>query len=303
VSSASPPKISVVIPSHNASDTLPSTIEALLRDQEQAGIPLEVVVVDDGSDDGTSGVIRSFEQLMFVRTEHMGPGGARNAGAEHATGDVLVFLDSDDQPLAGWVAQIAAAFDDVSVGFATWPAAVTDPRWNKTLTWFPDRHGPDGVLALAGCFGLRRSVFDDIGGYDPALRIGENSDLCQRAVARCNELGLSARRLTEVTIDITFGKPAAHYDLHRLEAMEYLLDRDAADLCRDRERRSTTHAIAAVNAARCEQWARARRHAWRSFTAQPLDVRAFSRVLGTCAPPLGRRLWSADERRRRVDES
>lgn len=293
-------KISVVIPALNAASTLPDTLVAVCAQDHLPGAVVEVIVVDDGSEDGTAEVARSFNNVQLVRSQGLGPGGARNRGVEDAAGEILVFLDSDDMPLPGWSAQIAAAFSDAAVGFATWPALVREPDGVRTATWFPDRHGPEGVLSLAGCFAVRRSVFDGVGGYDPALRMGENSDLCVRARAHAGELGLTTKRMPSVTMKISFGKPPAHYDRYRLEAMEHLLSRDAAVYRDDPSKRAKAHAIAAVNAARAEEWRRARGHAWKSFLARKRDARGLARLAATLLPPLGRRYWLAEGRRSRV---
>lgn len=297
--------VSVVIPAHNASATLGGVLQAVLGQERPDQVALEVIVVNDGSDDDTAGCARRFSEVLLVEGEQQGPSGARNNGASRASGEILVFLDSDDQPLDGWLRQIAEAFESDHVGFATWPALVAQTGADRTeaKTWYPDRHGPDGVLALAGCFGLRRFVFDDIGGYDPVLRVGENSDLCRRARVRCGELGLETRRLDVVTIAISFGKPPSHYDRQRLEAIEHLLVRDAAEYVADPERAGRAYGIAAVNAGRCGEWGRARRHAVAAIKVRPRERRNYGRLLLACLPPLGQRRWAAEGRRSRVDGS
>ena len=89
-------KLSVIIPAYNAAATLG---EALQSVEQQHVQPFEVVVVNDGSTDGTAKVIQSFMDrlpLVCVNQENAGLGAARNAGMRAAKGDAWAFLDADD---------------------------------------------------------------------------------------------------------------------------------------------------------------------------------------------------------------
>jgi mycofactocin glycosyltransferase len=110
----------VVIPARNAAGTLPRVLESLAA---QDPAPAEVLVVDDGSDDETS---------TLAADHGARAGGARNDGWAAATGDVVVFLDSDAVPLPGWgagVAQAAAEFSGALVGCARTFDADTPWGW------------------------------------------------------------------------------------------------------------------------------------------------------------------------------
>src|SRR3954468_2829862 len=95
---AGPPEVTVVIPTRDAWDLLPATLTGALAQEEVA---LEVVVVDDGSRDGTAAGLaewaRADPRLRVCRLEpSAGVGAARNAGIERARGEWLAFLDHDD---------------------------------------------------------------------------------------------------------------------------------------------------------------------------------------------------------------
>jgi glycosyltransferase involved in cell wall biosynthesis len=108
---AEPRRVSVVIPARNEAIFIPRVIQAVLA-QRPAGVDLEVIVVDDGSTDGTAEAARAAGASAVV---HAGAGGnpaaARNRGAAVATGDPLVFLDADCIPAQGWLAAILAAHE------------------------------------------------------------------------------------------------------------------------------------------------------------------------------------------------
>lgn len=87
-------RYSVIIPTRDRRALLGRTLESVFAQTHQ---PAEIIVVDDGSSDGTLEFVESLNnRVRLVRQRHRGPGAARNAGAAVATGDYLAFLDSDD---------------------------------------------------------------------------------------------------------------------------------------------------------------------------------------------------------------
>ncbi len=91
--------ISVVIPARNAAATIGAVVDALAA---QDPAPEEVIVVDDASDDGTPAIAQARGAKVVRLEQSRSAGGARNRGWEEASGDVVVFLDSDAVPAAGW---------------------------------------------------------------------------------------------------------------------------------------------------------------------------------------------------------
>jgi GT2 family glycosyltransferase len=103
-------QVSVVIPTFERMDVLPEVLRALER---QGGAPsFEVVVVDDGSRDGTPDLLARYEgglPLRSLRQPNRGPAAARNAGVAAATGELVAFLGDDTVPEPGWLASHVAA--------------------------------------------------------------------------------------------------------------------------------------------------------------------------------------------------
>jgi glycosyltransferase involved in cell wall biosynthesis len=91
--------VGIVIPTYNAAATAPAAVESALA-QEPA--PAQVVVVDDGSTDGTADALRKYAgRIEYVRQANRGPAAARNAGLARLATDTVMFLDADDLLLPG----------------------------------------------------------------------------------------------------------------------------------------------------------------------------------------------------------
>jgi cellulose synthase/poly-beta-1,6-N-acetylglucosamine synthase-like glycosyltransferase len=166
------PGLSVVVPVRDGAVTLPSCLAAVFA--SQAVPPLEVIVVDDCSRDGSAAVAERFP-CRVVRLEHgRGPSVARNRGAREARGDVLVFVDADVLVAPDTLARLSAALDDAPAAFATY---AREPRHGNfatvlyhTLSLRSLRDTGERVPVLYSyCLAMRADVFRETGGFDPAF--------------------------------------------------------------------------------------------------------------------------------------
>lgn len=116
--------ISIIIPTYNRKDELENLLPSL-RSQE-CPIPFEIMVVDDGSTDGTRELLERLSKewkgkLRFIGQMHGGTGVARNLGIRHAHGDILVFVDSDCIAPRGWLNKLTSVFVNLQIGAAGGP--------------------------------------------------------------------------------------------------------------------------------------------------------------------------------------
>jgi len=101
------PTISVVIPVYNAAEFIGEALDSVFA---QTCLPLEVIVVDDGSEDHTPDVVASYaDKVTYIRKERGGPGSARNVGIRAASGQWIAFLDGDDIWLPTLLERLARA--------------------------------------------------------------------------------------------------------------------------------------------------------------------------------------------------
>ncbi len=189
---------SIVIPAWNAWDHTRRCLQSL---GSTLGPSDQVVVVDNGSTDGTRQALAAYAWVEVVANEeNRGFAGGCNDGAAKARGDVVVFLNSDTIVPAGWLDELLAPFDRNDVG-AVGPRsdnvsgrqktpAVPDPDEDpQAFSEFAEewRVIHSGQTSDAGrltgfCLALRKSVFDELGGFDERFEIGgfEDDDLCRR---------------------------------------------------------------------------------------------------------------------------
>jgi hypothetical protein len=162
-------RVSVIVPARDAEATLPRTL-ATLAEQDLEDT-YEVIVVDNGSRDGTAALAEGAAAVTRVvrRARGEGPGAARNAGVEAAEGSTLVFLDSDCRAAPGWLAagvQALGAADLVQGRVLPDPSAPLGP-FDRTLAVGDDH----GLYESANLF-VRRSVFELVGGFPAGLEAG-----------------------------------------------------------------------------------------------------------------------------------
>lgn len=156
------PVISVIIAARDAEPTLERALTAL-GDQELED-DYEVIVVDDGSRDQTPEIVRghgSFARLL-TNPQSLGPGAARNRGAEVAQGAILAFTDADCFPTRRWLASGLAQMHEADLVQGPVRPDPTVPRTPFDRTLVVERGG--GFYPTANLF-VRRRVFEAVGGF------------------------------------------------------------------------------------------------------------------------------------------
>ncbi|WP_308220563.1 glycosyltransferase [Humibacter sp. RRB41] len=181
--------VSVVVPARNAAMTLNAQLEALA--QQKVSCAWEVLISDNGSTDATRDVAERWAgRIPLLRvidaSARRGASAARNLGAAAASGELLLFCDADDVIAPGWVNQMAKALDvyalvgGVLENHSLRRSHGVSVSWNASAEirlryWTRYEATPGSNL------GIRRTIFDELGGFDEYLVTGEDVDLCWRA--------------------------------------------------------------------------------------------------------------------------
>jgi glycosyltransferase involved in cell wall biosynthesis len=183
-------RISTVIPAYNRADLIGETLRTVLS---QSRPPAEVIVVDDGSTDGTADVVAGFgPAVTLLRQANAGAGAARNAGFARATGDIIHFMDSDDlSSLNHYAVQGAAIEAGADLAYGPWLWAQFDGMQLRTdglahqQAPLPDDL-PMDMRVLSGwvtvfqpCM-FRRALVEAAGPYRTDLKPSEDTEMLYR---------------------------------------------------------------------------------------------------------------------------
>lgn len=174
------PAVSALVPVWNGAEFLAEAIESILAQDPPVA---EVVVVDDGSTDGSGDVARAFgPRVRCVRREHAGLAATRNAAVRAAQGDLVAFLDADDLWPAGRLARLLAALEqDPGCGIVQGrlQRMVRDERTASWTLVNESWRAPNVATAL-----IRRSVFALVGPFDEQVAGADDVDWLLRAKER-----------------------------------------------------------------------------------------------------------------------
>jgi len=186
---ATSPSISVVIPMRNAEKTIAKTLDSAMG---QAYMPIEIIVIDDGSKDDSPYQVKalSLNPVRLIRQEHQGVSIARNTGIAHAYGDIVAFLDADDEWNSRYlstIVQLAKDHPECSI-FAT-GYAIEDSTGHKRqphiqdLNFTEDSGEMTHYFAIAAhsypplwtsAVAVKRSAIEAIGGFPAGIHAGED---------------------------------------------------------------------------------------------------------------------------------
>lgn len=184
--------ISVVIPAFNCEKTIAQSLTAILH-QTLAESILEIIVVDDGSTDGTFLLVKSFKGVRGIEQQNAGPACARNRGSKESRGEFIFFTDSDCVPEKDWLEKSLRHFTDFSVGVVAGSYGIANQenllarciykeiifRHHVRMPKYPKSFGSYN-------FGVRRNIFSEVGGFNESYRhaSGEDNDLSYKILKR-----------------------------------------------------------------------------------------------------------------------
>jgi len=197
------PGISAIIPAYNSA---PFIAQAIASIRAQSHPVDEIIVVDDGSTDDTAGVVRALgTDIHYLYQPNAGPSAARNQGVSAARGELIAFLDADDQWTPTRIAQQLAVFrQHPEVALVAGDMAEIDPRGNVLVPSVLEQHGirqtfarldgsplPRALATLleinfipTGSVLVKRAALQATGGFDTTIHYGEDLEVWAKIAAR-----------------------------------------------------------------------------------------------------------------------
>ena len=199
--------VSVVVPAFNAAKTIRETLQSI---SQQTHTALDVIVVDDGSTDETAAIVRSHSasdpRFRLVSKPNAGVASARNEGTKASKGEFIAFIDADDlwhpTKIEKQLKALMAGGPDTALVYS--PFRVIDADGNVLASphkygvsgWVIYRHFHTNLVGNGSALLIRKSVLEELGGFDPWLR-REGAEGCEDLLL---QLRIAARyRFAEVS--------------------------------------------------------------------------------------------------------
>ena len=194
--------ISVVIPAYNAERWIGRAIESVLN---QTVRPAETIVVDDGSTDDTIGMVQEYKTAVrYVHQQNAGPGVARNRGISEAKSEWIAFLDADDEWLPHKIeSQVrilernrdikwcSSAHEGITgkdaLPYSLPKGLQLELQQRGSLPYFSAL--VKGITIGTPGFIIRRSVFNELGGFDPEMPAGQDTEMWCRIALYYRRIG------------------------------------------------------------------------------------------------------------------
>jgi glycosyltransferase involved in cell wall biosynthesis len=174
------PLVTVIVPVYNGERYVGSALKSILGQDYR---PLEIIVVDDGSVDGSADIVKSFPEVRYLHQCNQGVAVARNTGLDAAQGQFIAFLDQDDS----WMPNKLNRQIDYLLKYAQVDCIITKsrlflepgieaPSWLKKDLLLEDHEGyfPSALV-------VRKTAFEKVGRFDPAYSMSSDSDWFFRA--------------------------------------------------------------------------------------------------------------------------
>ena len=183
------PRVSVILPTYNRAQFIAEAINSVLS---QSYRNFELIVVDDGSVDGTDQIVSCIrdQRLIFIRQENRGRSHARNTALHLARGELVAFLDSDDLYLPGKLALQVEYMDRYSdAGMIYTSASCIDQDGNDLQARYRAMHSGKiyrhiaffrPVTITLPTVMVRRELLAQVGGFDPRMSRFEDTDMWRR---------------------------------------------------------------------------------------------------------------------------
>lgn len=282
-----PPTVSIIVPVLNGASYIPKAIETVLA---QSWEDFELIIVDDGSTDGTAAVVHTYddERIRYFYQPNRGLSAARNSGIRMARGGWLAFLDCDDfwhpEKLAAQL-DVARRVPEAGLVYCAASSTTMDGEVVCEIpaliegAVLPELLRGNRVAGSASSAMVRREVFDRVGIFDEELRCSEDWDMWLRVAAVTTIARVETPLVCCRNTPGSLGKKIAVLRDSNLKILSRAFDTYASGFRQLRRRaHAVVHLTAAINYQEMGAFAEARAELLRAAGFQPLSVRLYWRL-------------------------
>lgn len=279
------PLISVIIPTYNDGTSISNSIESVIN---QTFGNWELIIIDDGSDDGSESIIQNYfldPRIKYYYQSNQGVSKARNFGSVKAKGEFLVFLDSDDLVKPNWLLEFYSAW-------------LENKRHKVFQMGFELKHGNNTGIQdsipeegkynpiLSGTFMISKKCFYELGGYDPSLSFGENTELFIRYQKLNSQIILIPHSLLIYNQSSEGGSKNLQ---NMIDSILIILDKHQDSL--HNNVKFLYNQILGVNYMRFRKYKEATHYLWEAFLLKPHKIDTIGRLMISLFPPLAKKLY------------
>lgn len=276
------PYFSVIIPSFNRAHTIVRTINGIL---EQNFNDFELLIVDDGSSDSTKETIEVFlndSRIKYFYQNNAGVCAARNNGAKNATGDYLIFLDSDDFVEKDWLKD----FYDINnkkndILFCSMKLIKADHSIKLTSCLNPYEDGKSKGITTAGSWAIKKEVFFEAGMYDEKIKFGENTELRFRLDERNLKMGMVDKYNFIYYESIDGGSKNLK---NKIDANLYIILKHPNYFKKNPHVLRFYYQNIAVAFGKLSEWSNARQYFWKAYKVEPWQLKTLIRLILSLFP-------------------
>lgn len=285
------PLFSIIIPTFNRAHVIQKAIDSVLQ---QTFLDFELMIVDDGSEDMTEGIINTItdERLKYFKRENQGVCAARNFGAEKAAGEYLVFLDSDDlltnDAIKNFHNQIVFQRNDIIFSDLELHDLISK-KTSIISSRYPYGNKQSNGFFMSGTFAISKSLFLKVGGYDPLIKYGENTEL----KLRLEKIGYSYGFTDQIGLIYFKSEEGGSQNLlQQAESNEYMIAKHADFFEKHPKVLKLYRQNMAIAYCKMGNMRLARLNIWKAFISYPFDPKTFFRLLIMWIPVLAKKTWS-----------
>ncbi len=283
------PYFTIIIPSFNRVHVIDRAIQSILN---QTYPDWELIIVDDGSTDNTKEILTPIladKRIKYIYQDNAGVCAARNNGALKATGEHLVFLDSDDSVLETWLEDFYTLKEyKHDIIFCNMKIIKPDKTIKLVSCLDPYNDGNSKGISIPGTWSIRKDIFIASGMYDEKIKYGENTELRLRFNEEMLKIGLIDKYNFIYNESLIGGSKNLK---NKIDSNIYILSKHPNYFKKYPHALRFYYQNIAVAYSKLGMFNCARKYFWLAYKVNIMKIDTFIRLVISFFPMLGKKIW------------